>query len=59
MSQTSHYFSHKQGERGILLTFSRDTVGGDARVGYRSWNSKYSSQILDSRGDGVINGSRY
>ena len=25
-----------QGERGIFLTYSGDTVGGDVRVGYSS-----------------------
>ena len=37
-SHTNHYFSHKQDESGRLLTFSRDTVGGDGRFRYRSHN---------------------
>ena len=49
-SHTNNYLSHKQGERGGLLNFSRDTVGGYGRVGYRSQTGHSSSQIGDSRG---------
>ena len=30
--QNSHYSSQNQGKRGILLTFSGDTVGGDKNM---------------------------
>ena len=40
---TSHYSYHNQGERGTLLDFSGDTVGGDGRVGYRSQTIHCSS----------------
>ena len=42
-SPTSHYYSHNQDERGILLNFSGDAVDGDGRVEYRYQNSHSSS----------------
>ena len=43
-SLASHYYSHNQGERGRLLNFSGDTVGGDGRFGYKYQTIHYSSQ---------------
>ena len=48
---TSHYYPHNQGERGIFLTLSGDTVGSYGRVGQRSHTSHSSSLKGDSRGD--------
>ena len=36
MYQTSHYYSHNQGQCGRLLTFSVDTVGGDGNMEHPS-----------------------
>ena len=58
VTHTNHYLSHNQGESGRLLTCSRDTSGGDGRVGYKSHVRHYSSQIVDSRGYGERHGSR-
>ena len=47
-----------QGECGRLLTFYVDTIGGDGRVGYRSYTIHSSSQIGDSRDDSARHASR-
>ena len=58
-SPVRHYSYHNQGEHGRLLTFSRDTFGGDGRVVYRSQISHSYSRIGDSIGDIARHGSRY
>ena len=57
-STTSHYSSPNQGERGRLLNFSGDTLGGDGVVGYMSQTSHSSSWRGDIRGDSARHGSR-
>ena len=51
-SRTCHYSSHIQVEYGILFTSPLDTVCFYGRVLYRSHTIYYSSQRVDSRGDG-------
>ena len=58
MSQTSHYYSHNHGDRGILFTSSGDTFCVDGRVLHSSQTMHYSPQRVDIRGDGAIRGIR-
>ena len=41
-----------------ISTITRDTVGGDGRVGYKSHTIQYSPQIVDIRGCGARHISR-
>ena len=57
-SLTIRCSSHNQGENGILLNLSEDTVVGDGGYGYRYQTIHSSSQRGDSRYDSARNGSR-